>query len=57
MKNKKILFGLSLILSFTLCSCGSEFLRTRGTEEDFGVIELPDGVKEDNTHQNLLQFL
>ena len=51
MKNKKILFGLALIASFTLCSCGSEFLKTRGTEEDFGVIELPEGFKEDNPKQ------
>lgn len=49
MKKNKLLLGLAILASFALTSCGSDYVKARGTEEDFGDIEIPDVFKDGKT--------
>lgn len=53
MKKNKLLLGLAILASFALTSCGSDYVKARGTEEDFGDIEIPDVFKDGKTGDSI----
>ena len=56
MKKNKLLLGLAILASFALTSCGSDYVKARGTEEDFGDIEIPDVFKDGKTGDSALYY-